>query len=112
MHISKEDKNPELYTETYDKWEDWMEGEVVYYPGNPYNPYEDFGLVTRPGGEFGFWAEWEREGMELRIDYDGVRFKKRPSNKNSEVVVLAHKTISIPLEIEYEGRIYVLKEDV
>lgn len=33
MYIREEDRNPDLYTETYDEWEDWMVGEVVYYIG-------------------------------------------------------------------------------
>lgn len=43
---------------------------------------------------------------------DLVRFKKRHTNKDSKVEVLAVKTVTIPTEIKFEGRVYVLKEDV
>lgn len=75
MYISREAKNPKLYTETYDRWENegWY---VMYSP------------------------------------MDFIRFKKRHTNKDSKVEVLAVKTVAIPTEIEFEGRVYVLKESV
>lgn len=107
MHIREDDKNPDLYTETYDRWEDWMVGEVVCYCG------EDWGVVTRAYDKDGghLWAKWYGEGWEeLSIFIGSVRFKKRHTNKDSKVEVLAVKTVAIPTEIEFEGRVYVLKE--
>lgn len=112
MYIREEDKNPELYTETYDKWEDWMVGEVVYYCD------EEWGVVTRVHDEKReyLWAKWCEDGWEeLNIFIGIVKFKKRHTNKDSKhskVEVLAVKTVSIPTEIEFEGRVYVLKENV
>lgn len=75
MHIRKEDRNPDLYTEMYDRWENegWY---VMYSP------------------------------------MDFIRFKKRHTNRDSKVRVLSVKTVAIPTEIEFEGRVYVLKEGV
>lgn len=112
MYIREEDKNPDLYTETYDKWEDWMVGEVVYYVGHS---GEEWGVVTEPNEvrRDMLWARWEKnEWKELSIHVSYVKFKKRYTNKDSKVKVLAVKTVSIPTEIEFEGRVYVLKESV
>lgn len=110
MHISKEDKNPELYTETYDRWEDWMVGEVIYYE---VAGEIDWGVVTKSYFEEALWAVWEKEEWyEMSIGVSRVRFKKRHTNKDSKVEVLAVKTVTIPTEIEFEGGVYVLKEGV
>lgn len=110
MYVREEDKNPDLYTETYDKWEDWMVGEVVCHK---LTGTMQWGVVTRKRSEKSFYVVWEdidwREGNTY---VDLVRFKKRHTNKDSKVEVLAVKTVSIPTEIEFEGRVYVLKEGV
>lgn len=110
MHISKEDKNPELYTETYDRWEDWMVGEVVCF--NTCVGMR-WAIVTKKRSEETLWA-WVEEYKQswLNLHKCSVKFKKRHTNKNSKVKVLAVKTVSIPTEIEFEGRVYVLKEGV
>lgn len=109
MYIREEDRNPNLYTETYNEWEDWMVGEVVYYDD------EDWGVVTKADDkdrEY-LWANWYGDGWEeLNIFIGSVWFKKRPMDKDSKVEVLALKTVAIPTEIEFEGRVYVLKETI
>lgn len=110
MHIREEDRNPDLYTETYDEWEDWMVGEVVYFNGLD---EPEYAVVSRKFSELSMWAWWEKDQFEeLSIYVSDVKFKKRHTNKDSKVEVLAVKTVSIPTEIEFEGRVYVLKEDV
>lgn len=110
MHIREEDKNPDLYTETYYKWEEWMVGEIVCFHGQNGT---DWGLVTKKDGELRLWAVWEKEDWdEFYVGISSVKFKKRHTNKDSKVKVLAVKTVAIPTEIEFEGRVYILKEDV
>lgn len=48
MYVREEDKNPDLYTETYDKWEDWMVGEVVCHK---LTGTMQWGVVTRKRSE-------------------------------------------------------------
>lgn len=72
-------------------------------------------MVTNPCEVHGdmLWARWEKnEWEELSPYISSVRFKKRHTNKDSKVEVLAVKTVSIPTEIEFQGRVYVLKESV
>lgn len=110
IHIREEDRNPDLYTETYDRWEDWMMGEVVYYNGP--NGVE-FGVVDGECSGLSLHAVWENDQWaRLSIYVSDVKFKKRNTNKDSKVEVLAVKTVTIPTEIEFEGRVYILKEDV
>ena len=110
MYIREEDKNPDLYTETYYMWEDWMVGEIVCFRGKD---WVDWGIVTKKDGEMQLWAAWEKEGWdELYVGISSVKFKKRHTNKDSKVEVLAVKTVAIPTEIKFEGRVYVLKENV
>lgn len=112
MYIHEEDKNPELYTETYDRWEDWMVGEVVYYIGHCVG---EWGVVTKLRGYLGdmLWVRWEKnEREELSAYLSSVRFKKRNTSKDSEAEVLVWKTVRIPTQIKFQDRVYVLKEDV
>lgn len=110
-YIREEDKNPDLYTETYVRWEDWMVGEVVCYK---LTGEMSWGVVTKKRSEESFYVVWENGDNWLygNTYVDLVRFKKRHTNKDSKVEVLAVRTVSIPTEIKFEGRVYVLKEGV
>lgn len=110
MYIREEDRNPDLYTETYDRWEDWMVGEVVCYDGPS---GAELAVVSRKCSELSLWSWWEKyQWEELSVYVGDVKFKKRHTNKDSKVEVLAVKTVAIPTEIKFEGRVYVLKGDV
>lgn len=96
------------FTEQYGEFEDWMVGEKVYWPGGLWGDAPDYGTITKSWCGDSVCVIWT-DGQELHIDINHLRFQSR--KYRMKVLKTRDISTSTPVEIEFNGRTYVLKED-